>query len=121
MTGGLIKIREYQVPAKQVRRIVRRGPPEKLGKHQFHHQKREKRRQHAPNHAQNRALVFLLEISFYQLLKEKLIISQFLKHISYLRLSELALQKVPNIFTAVHCLTISFLSALFETESIGNP
>lgn len=57
---------------------MRRGPAKKLGKYQLHHQEREQWRQDAPHHAKHCPLIFLLEVTLHQFLKEKTIIFQLL-------------------------------------------
>ena len=70
--GGLPVVGEHQVAAEQVDGVMGGVPAEKLGKYQTHHQQIQQRRQYAPVHAQNGALVFLLEVPFDQLGKKKL-------------------------------------------------
>ena len=56
------------------------APSENLRKNKTHYQKKQKRRQNTPAHAQHRALVFFLEIALYQLLEKELVFFYVLKH-----------------------------------------
>ena len=85
LRGGLAEKREDQVAAEQIGGIVRRAAAKKLRKNQPHDQKRQQRRQHAPGHAQHRALVFLLEVAFDQFFKEELVGFEGLDHKNLLR------------------------------------
>lgn len=53
----------------------------KLGEHDAHDQKLQKRREHAPRHAEDGTLVFLLKIALDQLLKEETILLQSIERI----------------------------------------
>jgi len=87
LTGGLVEVGEYQIATEQIGGVVGHIPAKKLREDQPHDQQSQQRGQHAPGHAQNRALVFLFEITLDQFLEEEAVLKQFLEHRRYLYLS----------------------------------
>lgn len=51
-------------------------PAEEVREDGIHHAERTNRHQHAPRHTEHGALVFLLEVSFNELFKEKPMLAQ---------------------------------------------
>ena len=75
------KIRKNDVARKQIRRIVRNVTAEEAREHNPHDEQCQKRREHTPSHAEQRALIFFSKVSFCQFLNQELILSYFLKHV----------------------------------------
>lgn len=103
LAGGFVEVAEHQVAAEQIRGVMGRVPPEKLGEHQPHHQQHQQRRQHAPQHAQHRPLVFLFEVPLHQFLKEELVLLVFLNHTRSRSIPEI---QVPGVYLVHHRLQL---------------
>ena len=71
LSGRFTKKGENKVAAEQIRRVVRRRPPEKISENQLHDQHKKKRVQDAPKHSEYCAFVFLFKITLDQLLEEE--------------------------------------------------
>ena len=72
-----------QVPAEEIRGVVGDGPPEELLEDDLHHEQRQQGHEQTPAHTKDSALVLLLEVALDQLLEEKPMPFQLLKHLKY--------------------------------------
>lgn len=69
--GRLLEIAEQQVAAEHIDHIVLHISPEKLRENDSHNSQSHQRTQYAPDHPQNRPLVFFCKIALDKLLKQE--------------------------------------------------